>query len=317
MAKKRANGEGTIRQRKDGTWEARMTVDGKVKCFYGKTQRTAMDARKAYKKALEAGLNVEAGKMTVAQWLDIWFRDYTPGIKDSTAVRYEVDMRLHVKPYIGTTKLAALKAPAIQRLYNQKLNDGMSPKSVRNIHGMLHKALDQAVKLDYINKNISDLCILPKSKKEEIHPLKDEEIPAFLSIIRGHEYEVLYRVALFTGMRQGELLGLQWDSIDFNRGTIFVHQQLQRMRKKGSSGGYKLVPTKNSKVRTIVPAKQVLQLLRHTYAALSLQNGDDIKTLSTNLEHATTAFTMDVYGHVSQKMREASAARMENYISNL
>jgi len=241
---------------------------------------------------------------------------------------------------------------------------------------MLHKALDQAVQLDYLTKNVSDLCILPKSQKREIHPLKDDDVPAFLNTIAGHEYESLYRIALFTGMRQGELLGLTWDSVDFNRGTIRIHQQLQRMRKEDDHE-YKLVPTKNGKERTIVLAKQVIQILRqvrsrqmewklrcgeiwnndmnlvftnsigqhlndrtvyrqikmavarigrpevrfhdlrHTYATLALQNGDDIKTLSANLGHATTSFTMDVYGHVSQTMQEMSASRMEKFISSL
>ena len=377
MAKKRANGEGTIRQRKDGTWEARMTVDGKVKYFYGKTQSKAIAARKAYKKMLEDGLNIEAGKMTVGQWLDIWLKYYTVGIKHSTAVKYEVDIRLHIKPYIGSIKLSALKTPAIQKLYNQKLDSELSPKSLKNVHGVLHKALDQAVKLGYMSRNVSDLCVLPKVLKDEIHPLKDDEVPRFLHMIQGNQFEMLFLVTLFTGMRQGEALGLQWDSVDFTRGTIHIHHQLQRFREKGKGSHVGFAPPKNNKERTIMPARQVMDILRkvknqqdawakqyaeiwdnsmnlvftnqqgrhlsdntvykctkrfgkalgrpelrfhdlrHTYATLSLQNGDDIKMLSTNLGHATTAFTMDVYGHVSRRMLEDSAARMEKYISNL
>ena len=186
MAKKRANGEGTLRKRSNGTWEARISIDGKSKSFYGKTQALVICARDAFLKAHDDGINLDAGKMTVAQWLEIWRTEYTAGIKPLTAARYEVDIRVHINPAIGRIKLASLKAPALQRLYNQKLQGELSPKSVRNLHGVMHKALDQAVKLGYLSKNVSDLCSLPRARKVEMHPLKDEAIPIFLKKIAGH-----------------------------------------------------------------------------------------------------------------------------------
>lgn len=315
--------------------------------------------------------------MTVAQWLEIWRSEYTVGIKPLTAARYEVYIRVHINPAIGRIKLASLKAPALQRLYNRKLQGELSPKSVRNLHGVMHKALDQAVKLGYISKNVSDLCSLPRARKVEMHPLKDDAVPRFLKKIEGHVFEHLYRLALFTGMRESEVLGLTWDCIDFARGTIHLYRQLQRRKIKGGGGGYCFGPLKNSRERTIKPAKQVMAMLRqvqkdqaemeeknreiwdntmnlvftneagrhlvdrtvykhlkaivgqlgfpevrfhdlrHTYATLALQNGTDIKTVSANLGHATTAFTMDVYGHVTQAMLNDSACRMEKYIDSL
>lgn len=377
MAKKRANGEGTIRKRSNGTWEARITIDGKSKSFYGKTQTQAIQAKKDFLKALDNGINLDAGKLQTSQWMKIWFDEFKTGIKPSTRARYEVDIRVHINPAIGKIKLAKLEAPVLQRMYNQSLQNGLSPKSVRNLHGVMHGALEQAVRLGYISKNVSDYCDPPKVPKVEMHPLKDAEIPAFLEAIQGHIYEPLYRLALFTGMREGEVLGLTWDCIDFTRGTIHLYRQLQRERIKGRNGNYQFVPLKNSKERTIRPAKQVMEMLRririeqaqmeernreiwnndwnlvftneagrylvdrtvyrnfkkivgglglpkvrfhdlrHTYATLSIQNGDDIKIVSRNLGHATVAFTMDVYGHVSETMRSDSASRMERYIDSL
>ena len=195
-----------------------------------------------------------------------------------------------------------------------------------------------------------------------------------MKAIQGHRYEMLYTVTLFTGMREGEALGLMWECVDFKKGTILINKQMQREKKK--NGQYLLVPTKNGKSRTITPAPWVLKLLRtqrakqaeqqlragpiwedsglvftnelghhlaihtvykdfkqiaasigcpdarfhdlrHSYAVAAIRSGDDIKTVQDNLGHATAAFTLDVYGHVTDQMKRESAARMESYIKDV
>lgn len=164
-------------------------------------------------------------------------------------------------PALGTLRLSELSAPDIQRFYNSLLMErGLSPKTVRNIHGVLHRALEEAMWLGMLRSNPSELCDLPKAHRKEIRPMEQDKIGAFLQAIKGSKYELLYLVTLFTGLRQGEVLGLIWDCVDFTRNTLYINKQLQRTKKVG--GEYALAPTKNSRARVITVAASVLALLK-------------------------------------------------------
>lgn len=317
--------------------------------------------------------------MTVNDWLDIWLKDYQIGVKDSTAYLYERQAKLYLRPALGNIPLETLKAHTIQRLYNSlsQEHDGqlaLSAKTIKNIHGVLHKALQQTVLLNYIRYNPTTACVLPKIVKKEIRPLTDQQTAQLLNLLKGSKYEIPLTVDLFTGLREGELLGLMWDCVDFEKGTILVNKQLRRSQRKG--GTYYFSPPKNNKSRTITPAPYVMKLLqaqkvqqarqrlmagpawedsglvftnefgryvpyraifdcfkrivkriglpdarihdlRHTYAVNCIRAGDDIKTVQSNLGHATAAFTLDVYGHFTDDMRSVSAQRMEGFITNV
>lgn len=378
-ATRNAPGSGTIRQRKDGTWEARYTVGRdpgtgrqKQKSVYGKTKAEVAQKLRRATAELDAGTYMEPSRMTVGAWLDVWHREYLGSVKASTAAQYEYLLRVRIKPAIGAVKLSALTAPMIQHMYNDAGKSGLSPKSVRNLHGVMHKALNQAVKLGYIRANPCAACELPRVEKKEMQTIPPERIGEFMAAIRQDAYATVYYVDLFTGLRQGEILGLTWDCVDFTRGTLTISRQLQKER--GPGGQCRLVSLKNDRTRILTPAPSVMDLLRsvqrqqkenrlkagsawsnpmnlvftgplgghlssvtvynhfkriaqalgfpqvrfhdmrHTFATLSLQNGDDIKTVSENLGHATTAFTLDVYGHVTEQMRKESASRMQAFI---
>jgi len=383
-----AQGSGTIRQRKDGKWEARYTIGrdpgtGKQlqKSVYGDTQKEVRQKLNAITKDIDDGLYTEPSKLTVGAWLDIWLAEYVKdAVKPFTYSSYETQCRVHIKPALGAVKLSALNAHAIQSFYN-KLHRGdddaksLSAKTVRNIHGVLHKALKQAVRLSYIKFNPSEACTLPRVVKKEIQPLEETEIIAFLAAVKEHKYETIYIVTLFTGMRQGEVLGLTWDCVDFDNGVIVINKQLQKEKKKG--GAFYLSTLKNDKTRRITPARYVMQILqehrrsqlemrfkagqlwenkddlvftnelggslihftvyknfkriaadlnipdarfhdlRHSYAVAALSSGDDVKTVQENLGHHTAAFTLDVYGHVTDKMKRDSADRMDAFIKSV
>ena len=262
MAKKRANGEGNLRKREDGKgWEARYyDLKGKRHSVYGKSQK---EVRKKLEEALDAmnsDNSLEESDTTVSQWLKIWVRDFLGNVKQGTADNYEMLMRVHIIPTLGEIKLIELKTSVIQRLYNQKLVEGLSPKTIKNIHGCLHKALDIAVKIDYLHKNPSSACILPRVMKPEIHPLDTPELTKLMEVIPGEEYEALITAAIFTGMRSGELLGLTWDCVDFENGLIRVVKQLIQPRKKGEV--FRFGTLKNEKPRTLSPAPFVMQMLK-------------------------------------------------------
>ena len=380
MAKRAAQGAGSIRQRSDGTWEARYTVGrdpgtGKQvqRSIYGKTQAEVRKKLAKVSTELDEGIYKDPCDITVGEWLDVWLAEYNNSIKPYTRRAYEMNIRVHLKPGLGKVKLTALTVPMVQRFYNQKL-DALSPKSIKNLNGILHSALKQAVAIGYIRTNPADNVSLPKSPKAEIKPLDSKQIKEFLHAIKGHKYERLYIVALFTGMREGELLGLTWDCVDFEKGQILVKHQLQ---KRGTTRYF--APLKNNKTRTITPAALVMQALaeekrkqiiektvaaelwepidvdnlvftnefgkylvvltvyknykrimkdlglsdkrlhdlRHSYAVAALVAGDDIKTVQENMGHHSAAFTLDVYGHVTEEMKQESAKRMDSFISNL
>ena len=385
MARKAAAGTGTIRKKtitrngKEYTyWEARFTEGydpgtGRQiqRSITGKTQKEVAQKLKAATTAIDEGTYTAPSKMTVGQWLDIWTAEYLGAVKPRTVDNYKGVVKSRIKPGLGAVKLDALNPHTIQSYYNGLTKEGLAPKTVKNIHGILHKALQQAVSNGYIKANPADHCILPRPVRRELKPMDEDMITAFLRAIQGHQFEELFTVTLFTGMREGEALGLLWDRVDLTRGTITVDKQLQLIR--GSRGQYQMVPTKNSKSRTLALAptvtatlkrvqlqqlkdrlrygecyensgfvftdelghhlsassvyksfKKVMEQigspetrfhdLRHSYAVASIRSGNDIKTVQENLGHATAAFTLDVYGHVTEKMKQESAAQLEQFI---
>lgn len=141
-----------------------------------------------------------------------------------------------------------------------KSKKAISPKTIKNGHGILHRALQQAVAIGYIRNNPSDACVLPRVERKKVKPLDEDEVKAFLEAIKGHRYEILFRVLLFIGMREGEILGLTWDNVDFRNGTILIIQQLQKEKKK--KGIFRLVSLKYDRPRRIMPAPLIMQLLK-------------------------------------------------------
>lgn len=291
MARKAAAGTGNIRKKTKTVngklytwWEARYTAGydpgtGKQiqRSISGKTQKEVTKKLKEATAALDAGNYIAPNKMTVGEWLAIWEKEYLGGVKPATVCAYKATIKNHLKPNFGAIRLEALSAHVIQSFYNglTKEDTGLSPKTVKNIHGVLHKALQQAVLNEYIHTNPTNACILPRVEKKEIKPLDEEQITEFLQAIRGHQFEYLYTVTLFTGMRKAEAMGLTWDRVDLIKGTITIDRQLQQVR--SGKGEYRLAPTKNSKGRTVTVAPFVVQTLKkqkHRQLVNRLQYGE-------------------------------------------
>ncbi len=198
--------------------------------------------------------------MKLGVWMDIWLQDYTGNVKPATYSAYEEHVRVHIKPYLGEIQLSKLVPHTIQRVYNMLLRDkGLSPKSVKNIHGVFHRALEQAKKLGYLKDNPLDAVIIPRVEKKQIRTLEDSDMVTFLNAIRGDPYELVLFVTAFTGLRQGEVLGLTWDCVDFENSTLLINKQHNRV--KGDKE-FRFSSLKNDKIRVLTAAADVMDALK-------------------------------------------------------
>jgi phage integrase len=210
---------------------------------------------------VDRGTYQTPSKMTVKIWMETWLDTFCTGLKPLTVSAYNTAMKTHIVPAFGAMPVQELKGIHVQKLFNDMLEAGKSPKTVKNTAAILHKALSVAVKQGYIAANPCDAAEVPKVTRHEIKPLTDAEIPVFLAAIEDHPFRNAYGLCLFAGLREGECLGLTWDCVDFERGRITVRQQLQKSRTE--SGTYRIVSsTKSGKVRVIEPPVVAFDYLR-------------------------------------------------------
>ena len=252
-----------IRQRKNGLWEGRYRLNGKQCAVYGQTKAEAKAKLAARMTEVEQGICIERTDLTLEEWGWEWLKTFKEGkIRHSTMDNYESDFRMHVVPYIGHIKLKDLTTLHIQRTYTKAQQNGLSPKSIRNIHGLVHGMLAKAQSLDMVRKNVSEDCELPMLEKAEMHTLSDVELRCFLAIAKDDPFYLMYYVDFFTGLRESELIGLTWDCIDFAKGTIRVYRQFVRIASGPDKGKMMFTSLKNHKERTIHPAPSVMDALR-------------------------------------------------------
>ena len=259
--KRKENGEGTIRLRPDGRWEARLYTDSGRISIYGLSSQEVRRKLSAMRGTIENGEYAKSSSLTVEEWILIWEKDHLD-VKPGTLRRYDGDIRNHIIPALGMIILSQLKVADVEKACREWRKEGLSAKSVKNAHGVLHSALDKAVESGLIKKNVSSGCNLPKGQQDEMRPLEDEEVAVFLKLAKEDLLYPLYYIALFTGMRQSELMGLTWDCINFRKGTIHITKQLLRINAFQHKGEYHFVPTKTNKQRIIEPAYQVMEMLR-------------------------------------------------------
>ena len=152
----------------------------------GKTQKEVAQKLRQITASLDDGTYKAPCKLTVGEWLDIWTQDYLGGVKSSTAYLYKKNVELYITPHLGNIKLESLNAHTIQHFYNQLVSptdpavNPLSAKTVKNIHGVFHKAMQQAVLIGYLRVNPTDACTLPRVIKKEMHPLEEDQVTAFL-----------------------------------------------------------------------------------------------------------------------------------------
>jgi integrase len=200
--------------------------------------------------------------MIVSEYMTRWLEDSAKGdLAPRTYHNYRLQIRKHISPTIDKLKLSKLTAAHVQSLYAAKLREGLNPSSVRYIHAVLHRGLEQAIRFSLIPFNPAARVDPPKVRQEEITPLDSEQARVFLEAARGDKFEALYVLSLTMGLRMGEALGLKWSDIDLEAKTLRVNRQLQRIR---DGGGLVFSEPKNVSRRTVdLPQRAVVALRSH------------------------------------------------------
>jgi integrase len=245
MPTKRGNSEGSLTKRSDGRWEARISLsEGTRKSFYAKTRQEAARRLAEAMRDRDRGLPITGERQTVAQFLSVWLETIRPTVGVGTWKRYEEIVRLHLIPAIGAHSLAKLSPQNVQALYAAKLEAGLSTTTVHHIHAALHLALESAVSLDLVARNVTDRVTAPKMRRHEMEVLSPKQRRTLLNAISGDELEALYVLALTTGMRQGELLALKWRDIDLDAEWLRIHATVRKLR-----GAFIYAPPKTKRSR--------------------------------------------------------------------
>ena len=381
MPKRRANGEGNIRKRKDGRWEGRYTAGydqetGKriIKNVLCKTQA---EVKEKLKTAISESQQLDvskAGAYTVSSWMKMWYEVYAePRIRPNTKAYYTTYIENHIIPGIGSVPLEKLTTIQIQRFYNNLQKSGrvqrknfpelrdksLSPRVVRGVHTLLHNCLEQAVAERLILTNPAQGCKLPQLEKKEMKILPQEKIGMYLAEAERRGLLAAFYLELTTGLRRGELLGLKWTDVDLDRGVLKIQRAISRQNGKvveaplKTKNAYRTLPLsadaidvlkmQKCKIRNsewVFPSPtggpmspdSVLHMLqrvlkragvprirfhdlRHTFATMALQNGVDIKTVSSMLGHYSAGFTLDTYAHVTTDAQLKAAQTMGNILS--
>jgi len=258
---KRPNSEGCLTKRTDGRWMVRVTLPGgKRLSLYGKTQSEALAKLRKARRDLEEGRIPAPEKLTVKQWLDIWRDTVAHSVRPRTAIRYAEIVNLHLIPRLGYIKLARLQPSDVERAIREALETGQSPRTVHHHRAVLRTALNHAIRHGVLARNAAALSEAPHVPEGEHDAISPARAKAILQAVKGHRLEALYLLLLATGLREGEALGLRWDDVSLEDGTVSVRRVLQKVK------GEWVFPepkTKRSRRTVSLPAPVVAALQSH------------------------------------------------------
>lgn len=294
MARRRARGEGSIRKRKDGRWEGRYSVGrntetGKL-IYKSVLARTQAECKNKLREAIlelhdqkikepEGNTKVSQGlydlkkqSYTIEQWLKVWYELYSKSnLKESTQAQYTYFIQNILNPHIGNMPLEQVTGFSLQKLYQElrtngrthtsKHGNGLSPKTIKGVHGLLRSAFDQAVRAGFISENPTLNCKPPKLEKKEMKVIPQEKIGVYLQAADARNVLPLFFLELTTGLRKGELLALLWTDLDIEKRSITVSKSVARLH-----GELKVnTPKTQRSVRTIVIPQQAVELLQQEH----------------------------------------------------
>jgi integrase len=228
MARRRGNSEGCIYQRKDGNWRVQLRLQGQRLSFSGKSRRECQEWLKKTISLIDNGLNFASTTITVGEYLKNWLAIIKTSVRATTWSHYEQLCRTYIFPHIGKSKLKDLRPDTIQFFYSRLLKEDVGEYTINKTHILLHSALEQAVKTGLVNRNAADAAIPPRPHPREIQFLDESQVSQMLLAARGSRMEAILHLAVATGMRQMEILGLKWTDLDWVKQILRIERQLER-----------------------------------------------------------------------------------------
>jgi len=305
----RGRGEGTIIKRADGRWAAIVSVgNGNRKWFYGKTRGEVSRKLTATLKSVQDGIAPPPERQTLADFATQWLGSIRPSLKPSTHMRYELDLRRHILPALGRLKLTQVTPQVVQKLYTAKEQEGLSSTTVHHTHVVLQRVLGQALKWGLVSRNAAALTDPPKPAKREMEILNAEQVRQLLDQTAEDRLGALYTLAVFTGIREGELFALQWSDIDLGykwsdidmdsgRGKISPENGMVHIRRtlRANAKGFEFGSPKTEKsMRKVAIGSSVTKaLLKHR----TMQSAEAIP-LGSAWDQSELVFTNSVGGHL-------------------
>lgn len=237
--KRRGNGEGSIHQKTDKLWAATISLgfggDGKRKrrTVYGKTKKEVADKLTALQSQKLIGSLTGETTIRTDGWLTRWLDDFAAqAVRPGTLAGYRLLVTKHISPNIGGVLLHKLNAVQIQELYSKLQRAGKSPRLIQQVHAVLHRSMSRAIKLGLIRMNPCYGVERPRVPKHEIEVLEPAQAWKLLEAAQNDRLHALYVLALTTGMRQGELFGLQWQDVDLEGAVLSVRRTVYELGKE-------------------------------------------------------------------------------------
>ena len=264
MAKKKfkkANQEGSIFQRKSGSWRAQITIDGHRLSYSAGSHAECQTWVRKMLGQVDNGLTYAAMNMSLKNFLEDWLSSTAITIRSKTHEQYAQICRDYIVPDLGNLPLREILSSQIHHLYSEHLKQGVSVRTVRMVHSVLNRAMNYAVEQNLTERNPAGFIKLPKTPHKEMKFYDDGETQKFLMVAEAHRdrYFALWKLVLTTGMRQGELLGLKWDDLDWGRAILQVRRQLKRV----PGGGFTFsAPKSRAGIRSILLGQETLKALR-------------------------------------------------------
>jgi integrase len=266
---------GNIRQRAKNSWTITIElpkdeITNKRKQKYYTVKGNKREAEKFLTeklRELDTGLLIDTKKMKLGEYFDYWLKEYCyNNLTINTIEGYEQYIEKHIKPILGNIELEKLKPLQLQTFYSEKLEKGklsgkggLSKQTVRSLHRIIHGALAQAVKWQLLSRNVADCVEPPKPQKYEAKFLNDEQTNLLIEKAKKSDIYIPVIIAIFTGMRRGEVLGLNWQNVNFEKKYIRVVQELSCTKQ-----GLKILPPKTKKsIRNIAIPDTLIKILKN------------------------------------------------------